>query len=69
MSTTARVEITLDLPAEASWSDECPCSQVFKAAGEETVNGLRNILYQKYGQRARFVGEPKVILVMHAKDK
>jgi hypothetical protein len=54
-SATARVQITIELPAGSTWGNDCTVDQIYKQAGEETVQALRNILSAKWGNNAKII--------------
>jgi hypothetical protein len=55
ITASARLQVTLDLPAGSTWGSDCSIDQIFRQAGEETVQGLRNLLSQHYGPSARVI--------------
>jgi hypothetical protein len=65
MSTTARVRLTIDVPAGSTWGPECKLGQVFKQAGEETANAVTQALRARF-HGAKIIGEVEVIAVTNS---
>ena len=68
---TARVQVTVEIDCPSNWGNTTTCQQVFDQAGEEAINGLKNILdnANKEARRVQYmiVGEPKVLAVIYPK--
>jgi hypothetical protein len=60
---TARVIVTLDIPANGCWGEECTLAQIQKQAKESVLGTLQIKLIQA-STSFRLVGEPKVTVVL-----
>lgn len=73
---TARVTVTLEIDASSTWGDDTTNGQMFKQAGEETVQWLRNCIYSRENdevlrgqhgdatRRIRIVSNPQVTAIL-----
>lgn len=64
--TTAQIQVTVSVPASGSWGDQCTVEQIYRQAGEETVNKLQRAI-KEIGSKV--VGEPKVTSISNVEDK
>lgn len=68
--TTAHVQLTIEVDASSSWSKDVTADQVFRQAGEETVNAVERIFHERDNvkYRMKIIGKPIVTMVMYAKE-
>lgn len=60
---TARVTLTVEIDVGSTWDDCCPMTQVYAQAENEARCGIERGL-EKFGRRARIIGEPKVLAII-----
>ena len=58
-SATAKIQMTVEMPAGSSWGKHCTLDQINDQAGRETITKLKALLAGK----ATIVGEPTVLIV------
>ncbi len=63
LSTKARIRVTVEVEAGSWWGDQSTQAQIFKSAGFEATNVVRQAM-QKAGRQCRIIGEPFVITVI-----
>jgi hypothetical protein len=61
---SARVEVVIELPASGSWGTDCSIDQIYRQAGSETLNKLRQVIRAEFGPTAKVLGDPKVQAVV-----
>jgi hypothetical protein len=59
----ARVLLTIEVPVNSSWGDDCTVGQIYKQAADEALGYIRNL--ESHGRPARLtvIGEPRVTAV------
>lgn len=64
---TARVQVTVEVE-DSAWGGDCSIGQLYKQAGEGSINKVRNLMASGQFSRGdvpfRIIGEPKVIGVI-----
>jgi len=69
-SAYARVKLVIEVPAGSSWGPECSLDQIYKQAGGETLNKVRNMFDKEYGVgRVRFTEQPEVTAISVVEQK
>jgi len=69
MSTSAKVQVMLEIESGSSWGDKCQLDQVYKQGREGAIGFLLKLITEHGDGRIRVIGEAKVIAVTTSEDK
>jgi hypothetical protein len=59
ISSTAKVQLTIEIDSLASWGGNCAVDQVFRQSKEEAINRTR-AAFKAVNHGVRLIGEPVV---------
>ena len=61
IQSSARIQLTVEVPAGSTWGEDCNLAQVFKQSRDAAHEALKRALE---GDQIKIIGQPVIIAVM-----